>query len=257
MRLLYHRDDPAACGEIDEDRLAQLYRHPLPADGAGILVRSNFVTSLDGSVQGPNGLSGSINTTSDQRVFGLQRAHADAILVGAGTVRAEGYRGVDLADWQRTIRAAEGLDDFATLVIVSGSLDLDPAVSGHPSEETGPVAIITVGARTEAELERFRSTGCTVVQQQGVRIDLGEALDWLAAQGLRRVLCEGGPNLHRELLAGGHLDELSLTFAPVVLGGQGMRTTSGDAIDPPREFELLLSMYAEDDGALFTRYRRR
>jgi riboflavin biosynthesis pyrimidine reductase len=256
MRLLYHRDDPASCGEISDDRLTELYRHPLPADGAGTLVRSNFVSSLDGSVQGTNGLSGSINTVSDHHIFALQRAHTDAILVGAGTVRAEGYRGVDLADWQRAIRAAEGLHDFPTLVIVSGSLDLDPAVSGHPSDEVGPVAIVTAGGRTEADLERFRATGCTVVQQDGVRIDIGQVLDWLAAQGLHRVLCEGGPNLHRELLAGGFLDELSLTLAPRVVGGQGMRTTSGDAIDPNPEFDLLLTLYA-DDGALFTRYRRR
>jgi riboflavin biosynthesis pyrimidine reductase len=256
MRLLYHRDDPVTSESIADDRLVELYRHPLPPGGAGTLVRSNFVSSLDGSVQGPDGRSGSINTTSDHHVFALQRAHADAILVGAGTVRAEGYRGVDLSGWQQKIRSKEGLRPYPTLVIVTGSLNLDPDI-GTPSEaEVGPVVIITVGARDEAQLDRFRDAGSTVVQQNHVRVDLGEALGWLAENGLQRVLCEGGPRLHQQLLAGGHLDELCLTLAPVAVGGRGMRSTNGEAIQPVPEFDLVHSLYA-DDGALFTRYRRR
>jgi riboflavin-specific deaminase-like protein len=256
MRLLYHRNDPVSSDAITEDRLVELYRHPLPSGGARTLVRSNFVSSLDGSVQGRDGRSGSINTSSDQHVFALQRAHADAILVGAGTVRAEGYRGVDLADWQQQIRTAEGLGSHPTLVIVTGSLNLAPDIATPTDAEVGPVAIITVATRDEARLDRFRDSGCTVVQQEHARVDLGEALGWLADQGLRRVLCEGGPSLHQELLAGNHLDELCLTLAPLVVGGRGMRSTSGEAIEPVQEFDLVHSLYA-DDGALFTRYRRR
>ena len=97
MRLLYDRSDPTITGEISDDRLVELYRHRLPQTGAAA-VRTNFISSLDGSVQGPNGRSGSINTPSDHHVFAVQRALADVrILVGAGTVRKEGYRAVDLA----------------------------------------------------------------------------------------------------------------------------------------------------------------
>jgi riboflavin-specific deaminase-like protein len=255
MRLLYHRDDPLSSDSITDDRLVELYRHPLPSGGARTLVRSNFVSSLDGSVQGPDGRSGSINTPSDQHIFALQRAHADAILVGAGTVRAEGYRGVDLAEWQQQIRTAEGLDSHPTLVVVTGSLNLATDIGTPSGTEVGPVVIITVGTWDEAQLDRFRHSGSTVVQQDHVRVDLGEALGWLADQGLRRVLCEGGPSLHQELLAGNHLNELCLTLAPVVVGGRGMRSTSGEVIEPVPEFDLVHSLYA-DDGALFTRYRR-
>ena len=256
MRLLYHRDDPVTSESMADDRLVELYRHPLPPGGTGTLVRSNFVSSLDGSVQGPDGRSGSINTHSDQHVFALQRAHTDAILVGAGTVRAEGYRGVDLADWQQQIRLAEGLRPHPTLVIVTASLNLSPDIGTPAGSEVSPVVIITVAARDEAQLDRFRDAGSTVIQQDHVRVDLGEALGWLAEKGLQRVLCEGGPSLHRELLAGNHLDELCLTLAPVVVGGRGIRSTRGEAIQPVPEFDLLHSLYA-DDGALFTRYRRR
>ncbi len=105
-------------------------------------MRSNFVATLDGSVQGLDGRSGSINTESDHEVFALHRGLADVILVGAGTVRDEGYRAVDLEPWQTSLRAAEGLAPFPTLVVITGSLRLDPAFADPPYEH-GPVLVVT------------------------------------------------------------------------------------------------------------------
>src|SRR5687768_12410110 len=109
VQLIFSPDDGAPRTLSDSD-LVELYRHPAP-EGRG-WVRSNFVMSLDGSVQGPDGRSGSINTESDHHLFALQRALADAILVGANTVRFEGYRAVDLEQWQLQIREQEGLAPY-------------------------------------------------------------------------------------------------------------------------------------------------
>ncbi|HEY9293817.1 MAG TPA: dihydrofolate reductase family protein, partial [Microlunatus sp.] len=107
---------------ITDEELSELYRHPDPGDRAW--VRTNFVSTLDGAAQGPDGRSGSINTASDRLVFALQRAHADVILIGAGTARAERYRAVDLQPWQLDLRAQLGMAPYPTLAIVSRSRDL-------------------------------------------------------------------------------------------------------------------------------------
>ena len=78
----------------------------------------------------------------------------------------------------------------------------------------------------------------------------------LAAMGLTRVLCEGGPGLHRDLIAQGLLDELSLTLAPSAVGGVGHRSTSGAALTERADFELAFVLLG-DDQTLFTSYRRR
>ena len=69
-------------------------------------------------------------------------------------------------------------------------------------------------------------------------VDLPRLVDELAGRGLPRLLCEGGPRLHRDLLAAGLVDELSLTLAPVVVGGLGSRDHRGDALATVVDFEL-------------------
>jgi riboflavin biosynthesis pyrimidine reductase len=251
VQLIFSPDGgaPRTLGDPD---LVELYRYPAP-EGRG-WVRSNFVMSLDGSVQGPDGRSGSINTESDHHVFALQRALADAVLVGANTVRAEGYRAVDLEPWQLQVREQQGLAPYPMLVIISASADLDPGIA-TPAENTGgAVMIITTAGKPAEDLEPLRAAGMTVLEAEGTTLDLAQIVDQLAGTGFQRLLCEGGPRLHNDLLAADALDELCLTLAPVVVGGRGLRSTAGPALPVPSSFRLHHALYA-DDGALFTDYR--
>jgi riboflavin biosynthesis pyrimidine reductase len=252
VRLLHHADGRPA-GALTRDDLVALYRWPA---GAGIAhARSNFVATLDGSVQGLDGRSGSINTESDHEVFALHRGLADAILVGAGTVRDEGYRAVDLLPWQTALRSAEGLAPYPVLVVITGSLRLDPAFA-DPAYEHGPVIVVTSPEHDDGAVRPFLDRGATVLRSPVASIELAWMLERLAAAGLTRVLCEGGPSLHRDLIADGLLDALSLTLVPSAVGGVGRRSTAGAALTERADFELAFVLLG-DDQTLFTSYRRR
>ena len=250
MQLLFS-DTGAEPGPVDADQVIALYRHRVPEDGSAWL-RTNFVVSIDGSVQGPDGRSGSLNTPSDQRLFAVHRALADAVLVGAETARVEGYRAVDLTGWQQELRTGSGLAGPPLLVIVSRSLRLSPELADPGG---GPVMIVTTEDRTAGERAAFEQAGIEMVQAGHGDVDLPSAVAGLAARNYRRLLCEGGPRLHRDLLDADLVDEVSLTMAPVVLGGRGHRLTAGDELAGSRAFSLASALYAAD-GTLFLNYRR-
>jgi len=253
MRLIFRDGEPDAHRELSAAALSELYRHPDP--GSGVWLRSNFVTSLDGSIQGTNGRSSGINTPSDKYVFALHRAHCDAVVVGAGTARAEGYRAVDLAPWQQRIRQEQALTQFPLLVVVSASLRLDPAMASAHTARHGEVLAVTTARATAEQAAPLVAAGMEILRCGDAEVDLARALDVLRQRGHQRLLCEGGPRLHRDLLAADLVDSLSLTLAPMVVGGVGARTTSGAAIATSPTFRLDHVLYA-DDGTLFTQYVR-
>ena len=114
MRLLM-ADLPAVTGvepghPLDDASLAAVYAAQ-PREGAW--VRANFATSLDGAITGPDGRSGSVNSRADHVVFELLRAISDVVVVGAGTLRSEGYTALSVANRWQTTRSALGLADAA------------------------------------------------------------------------------------------------------------------------------------------------
>jgi riboflavin biosynthesis pyrimidine reductase len=96
------------------------------------------------------------------------------------------------------------------------------------------------------------ATPVTVVRHpEGVELD--QALQWLLAErGIKSVLCEGGPTLHGRLREGGLADELFLTIAPKIAGGEGPRVLEGALPDID---EVELAWLLESENELFARYR--
>jgi len=237
--------DPAE-GLTDDDLLTA---YAPPAEAARHL-RANFVTSADGAGT-LDGRSGGLSPPADKRVFGLLRDLADVVLVGAGTVRAENYHYPARSPERRARRRALGLGEVPTLAVVSGRLDLDPGAPLFAEAAGMPPPIVVTTATAPADRRAALGRVADLIVAGEDRVDLARALDELAAAGLRRVLCEGGPSLFGTLLAGGLLDELSLTVSPLLAGPAAGRIVAGAPQPPTR---LAVRHVLEEDGALFLRY---
>lgn len=161
-----------------------------PADRP--FVAMNFAATVDGRAT-IDGVSGPIGSDTDTVMLSGLRTRFDAVMIGAGTMRAERYSGLD-----------------KRLVVV----------------ESGPEG----------------------------RVDLPALLGALREEGVRALLCEGGPTLHGALQAADLVDELFLTIAPKLSGGGSPSILEGTL---PQVTGLELAWLLEEDGELFTRYRRR
>ncbi|GAA1362726.1 pyrimidine reductase family protein [Arthrobacter rhombi] len=240
-----HPDAPTAA--LTDEQLLELYR---PAVDAHPFVRFNFVASADGAATS-GGTSGPLGTEADQRIFALLRRHADVVLVGAGTIRAEGYAGELIDAEAQAWRRERAMPAHPGIAVVSGSLDLDPA-SSFFAEAPVPLLVLTASSADpgrRAALERVAE----VVTAGADHVEPRRALDALTGRGHRVVHSEGGPSLFATFQEADAVDSLCLTTSPVLAGGAERRIATGPAAGlHRRELALLL----EEDGALFADYRR-
>jgi riboflavin biosynthesis pyrimidine reductase len=178
-------------GPTSVEEQLETYR-PWEEERAGRpFVALNFAATLDGRAT-IGGVSGPIGSKTDTAMLAGLRKRFDAVMIGAGTMRAERYANLD-----------------KRLVVVESH-------AGEPA-------------------------------------DLAALLGSLREEGVRAVMCEGGPTLHGSLQAEGLVDELFLTIAPKLSGGKGPRILEGSL---PEVVELELAWLLERDGELFARYRR-
>ncbi|HMA46809.1 MAG TPA: pyrimidine reductase family protein [Frankiaceae bacterium] len=233
---------PAAAGEVDLDAA-----YAVPASR---WVRANVVSSADGGAE-IGGRSGPLGGPADRRVFGLLRQLADVVLVGAGTVRAEGYGPVRMPPARRAARQAAGLAPVPPVAVVSARLDLDPSSVLFTEAEARPI-VLTGGGSPADRRARLGELADVIVRGDGA-VDAAAALEALAARGLGRVLCEGGPSLLGTLARDGLLDEMCVTLAPLLAGPDHLRVVEGARWPTPRR--LRLAHVLEEDGALFLRYQ--
>jgi riboflavin biosynthesis pyrimidine reductase len=193
------RIHPGPEADLSDDDLRSAYAFPARRPW----VRANMVSTLDGTMRGPDGSSRSISTATDQRVFRLARREADAILVGAGTIRAEDYR-----------------PSVHTVAIVTRRLDLPLTLrmfAERTAEHARPIAF-TTAASAAAAPSSLRDV-IDIVGCGEDAVELPRVIADLKDRGLGRILCEGGPALLGELVSAGLLDELLLTLVPSFMGG--------------------------------------
>jgi len=188
-------------------------------------VYSNFVTSIDGVVAlGATPSAGSVisgRNPADRFLMGLLRACADAVLIGAGTLRATpGHYWTpqhvypDFALAFAELRSTLGLKPEPRLVVFTRGGDID---ASHPAIRAGATILTTtrVGRATSGRLP----DSCDLIEVgNGEILDMPQAIGELMSRGYEILLTEGGPHLMGALIAGRCLDEVFLTLSPVIAG---------------------------------------
>ena len=250
LRLLL--PGPAVVGNLEQHRadalqaLADLYAYPDPLPPGGH-VRANMVATLDGAAADTSGSSRGISAPADQAVLGVLRALADVVLVGAGTARGEDYRPLPARPAFAARRGAAGQAPAAVLAVVTRSGDLGPA-----SPLVAPDAATLVVTCADGPVDRLRALvgDARVVVAGDADVDPAAAVTALAGLGLRRVLVEGGPSLLGAVAGAGRLDELCLTWSPLVVGGEAPRIAHG----VPADLRLRPAHLLSADGLLLGRW---
>ncbi|MFF3607131.1 pyrimidine reductase family protein [Streptomyces sp. NPDC002463] len=255
MRQLFPVTDMTAFSAASDrewslDGLADAYAYP---EGDGPWLRANMVSSLDGAGQ-HEGRSQPLSSETDMRIFGILRGLADVVVVGAETVRLEGYRPARAREAFADRRAAAGQGPAPVIAVVSASLNLDFSLPLF-TEPLLPTLVLTGAAAPAERVAAAREAGAEVlIAGDGAGVDPARAVEVLAERGLRRQLTEGGPRLLGQFVGAGVLDELCLTISPTMTAGDAQRIAGGPAVAVPTRFRM--ASVLEQDGFLFTRYRR-
>ena len=214
-----------------------------PADRPFVYV--NMITTVDGRAA-VNGRSAALGSDADLQTLLELRTVADAILIGTGTLRAEGYDRLVRSEERRARRRAAGLADDPLAVLLSRRFDIPweaglfqapdqpvlvyTGIEGEPPDVPAPVDVVRLVDPTPAA-----------------------ALADLRRRGIRGLLCEGGPTLHGALHAAGLVDEVYVTVAPLMTGDEDEPSiVAGGRLPVP--VALTLQSVSQQGSELFLRY---
>ena len=236
---------PGPASDVD---LVAAYSVPAGTGETRPFVRCNMITSLDGAIS-VNGRSGMLGGPADTRVFQTLRSLADVILVGAGTMRSEGYGPGRVPDDVRDHRVDRGQQAVPPIAVVTRSGHLDWSSPFFTEAEARPIIFTTADSAEEA---RTRAKQVAEVVIAGdTRAESTAILDYLHKAGHRSVLLEGGPALNADVVDAGLLDELCLTLSPRLVSGDGPRVIAGPELTAPLSLDVVHLL--EEDGFLFYR----
>lgn len=219
------------------------------AFGPGNTLRVNMVMTLDGAAVASDGGSKALSGPADTHLLGLLRALADAVVVAAGTIRAEHYNPIRTRENLVDYRAEHGLSEHPPLVMITRATTL-------PSDDRvlaqAPVRPIVMTLVDDGSLDDVADV--VVCPEKDGFVDLAWAKAHLAERGLRRLHSEGGPALLGGFLAADVLDEYLLTISPLTVGGGGDVLRPAMGLPVTRDFTLVDTALADD--FLFLRYQR-
>ncbi|MHB9089917.1 MAG: RibD family protein [Chloroflexota bacterium] len=217
-------------------------------------IATNTVVTVDGKTAF-EGRSTPIGSRFDRRVMQRIRAAADAVIMGAGSLRAEEVE-FRLPPSLLEGRPTRGLPAALTVVVVTarGDLPLARRLFAQPTPEVTPV-VLTCRAGENA-VHRDLPAGVEVLVAGDDDVDLPAAVRALFGElGLRHAILEGGPSLNAAMLAVELVDEIFFTLSPKVLGGPALTMVAGPAVLPGGLRRLALRSALAYGDELFLRYR--
>lgn len=216
----------------------------------------NMVSTVDGRAS-VEGRSAPLSSPADRDLFHALRSAVDAILVGAGTARAERYGPLIPDAGRRAERERAGMPAEPLACVVSASLALGADLPLLAAPQARVALLTPSGGELEGAAARIEYVRC---RRADGKLDLAGALEAVGERfGVGLMLCEGGPHLAGELLAGGLLDDLFLTLSPALAGEAGagagpeLRILAGAELSQPVAVELLEVL--EHGSQLFLHYR--
>ncbi len=245
-RLLPEPGTVTAMTVLEDLALADL------ATGHRPYVVLNMVTTADGAATVAH-RTAPISNPADRQLFHELRAHVDAVMIGAGTVRIERYGRLVRDPQRRERRTARGLAPDPLAIVVSRRLTLPPDLPLLADPHSRVVVLTT----STAELDGCAAQVSYLRPAPGEELNLATMLTQLRVEhGIRSVLCEGGPTLNASLLPAGLVDELFLAIAPALAGSAGALSILDRApLAEPVDLDLIWLL--ESKGQLFARYALR
>ena len=206
-------------------------------------VRANMIFSADGAAAF-GGRAGPLSCPTDQQLLKILRGFADVVLVGAATARAENYGPVRLTDAGRTTPPP--------IAVISRSGRLPSRLFSDPDQ---PPIVVTCAHAAAARDEPGDDGRRQVLLAGEESVDVAQAVALLRAQGMHRILCEGGPTVLDELVEADAVDEICVTVAPKLAASQPV----GGRLTPsalPAPVTMCLEHALVCDDYLFLKYRR-
>jgi riboflavin-specific deaminase-like protein len=207
----------------------------------------NFIVSADGKATA-DGRTAPLGSPGDRAAFHLLRTEVDAVLAGTRTMFIENYGPLAKEPRLSELRVRGGRQPQPLGVVISrsGTIPFDIPLFADPDSH---VAVYAPSGVTVPEC----AARVTVHEVPSGDPALADVMSSLRADhGVRSLLCEGGPNLFSALLAEDLVDELFLTFAPKLVGGDSVAITTGRPLDELVDLRLIQAL--EQDGTLFLRY---
>ncbi|MDP9245605.1 MAG: dihydrofolate reductase family protein [Chloroflexota bacterium] len=231
-------------GAVGTDELASLHRDLLepPSHAGRPHVALNFVMTADGRVSYDG--RAEIGTRTDRALMAHLRSLADAVMIGAGTLRVDPFA-----------PSVKGRDRQPLAIVVSRTCELprDNRFFAHP----GARLVATATSAAPAAVAAVRAAGAEVEAFGTADVDLELLLRALNERGVRFLLCEGGPTLAGQLLALRAVDELFLTHATLITAEPDARRLFEGSLRPTGIVRLERLTLHEHDGERYERSRIR